>query len=1050
MRHRGCLLAGAFLARLLTAQGVTTAAIQGTVVGQDSAPIAGATVRVTSTLDGRRWEVPTRPTGRYLLEDVAVGGPYRVEVRALGFAPEARDRIVLPLGARLVADFTLQAAAAELSPVTVHATADPVLNPSRTGPAEIVSAARIATLPNLGRDFLTLTALSPQVAISPSSGNAPSGGITIAGQNRLLNGFQIDGGMNSDPYTGRLPGRETLRRPISIEALQEIQVSAAPLDVRHGGFAGGLVNAVTKSGTNTVHGSAFGFLASGALVGTNATGDDVGGFTTWQYGAAIGGPVVRDRAHYFVSVDVQHQVVPDPGPLISDTAGGADTRDIGIRYVSATRFQDILGNTYGLDAGTLGPSDGRVPATDVFGKITVQLGMNSHLELSHHYTDGDRGGFIGRLFGQYNLSSLGRRDPAAANASRLIWTSLLGGRWSSEVVASHLRLLDGCRPNGTYPLIRVTADRGLLVAGTPNMCPSSFVQDAFEVTANLTTGLGAHVMTFGTHAELLSFEDDQMNGRAGLWDFRNLDSLAAGRAFHYDRTLPGPSGSGAVRFRGRQIGVYAQDRWSPIPALTLTAGLRIDVPVLPDGVAANGSLEAALGVGTGRPPSSKLLWSPRVGMNYDLRGEGRTFLRGGVGLFTGRPPYGWVGAAYRDDGAHELVLSCDGADVPPFDPVSQPITCAGGVGPTARLSVFDPGVRFPQSLKVSLGADHRLPSDIVGTVDLLYTWGIHQLYLSDANLGAAIGAAVGEGGRPLYGAISATGLATPARRDAAFGQVIRLSNRSGDRTVALSTQLRKRFGDWAEGSVLYAHTRAWDRMSVPNPRAFANLGVTPLDGTLESRRLRTSYFEIPHRVELAAAARLPYRVRLALLYAGASGTPYTYTITGDANADGLGSSMFPNDIIYVPRSRTDISLDGNGSAAGMGTTAQQDSVYALLDSFVSEEPCLNRQRGRIMVRNSCRNAWFGTLNARLTKTFPTVAGQSIELTADMYNVLNVVNPGWGQSRVTTLNPSTPMVRLVGYDASAGRGIYRLQLPGLRQIQDLASRWQMELSVRYVF
>jgi hypothetical protein len=1049
MRQPLALVALAFVPRVLSGQGVTTAAIQGIVVGQDSAPIAGATVRVTNTPDGRRWEVATRPTGRYLLEDVAVGGPYRIEVRALGFAPEARTGIVLALGARLVADFTLRAAALELSPVTVHATADPILNPSRTGPAEIVSAARIATLPNLGRDFLTLAALSPQVAISPSSGNAPSGGITIGGQNRLLNGFQIDGGMNSDPYTGRLPGRETLRRPISLEALQEIQVSAAPLDVRHGGFAGGLVNAVTKSGTNAVHGSAFGFLASGALVGRNAAGDDVGGFTTWQYGAAIGGPLVRDRAHYFVSVDVQHQVVPDPGPLISDTAGGADVGNIGISYASAARFQNLL-QTYGLDPGTLGPSDGRVPATDVFGKITLQLGTNGHLELSHHYTDGDRRGFIGRLFGQYNLSSLGRRDPATANASRLIWTSLLGGRWSSEVIASYLRLLDGCRPNATYPLIRVTADRGLLVAGTPNMCPSSFVQDAFEVTANLTTGLGAHVITFGTHAEMLSFEDDQMNGRAGLWDFRNLDSLAAGRAFHYDRTLSGPSGTSAVRFRGRQIGVYAQDRWSPIPALTLTAGLRIDVPVLPDDVAANGSLEAALGVGTGRPPSGTLLWSPRVGINYDLRGEGHTFLRGGVGVFTGRPPYGWIGAAYRDDGAHELVLSCDGAGVRPFDPVGQPITCAGGAGPVPRLTVFDPKVRFPQSLKVSLGVDHRLMEDLVGTVDFLYTRAQDQLYLSDANLGAPTGAAAGEGGRPLYGAVSATGLATPARRDAAFGQVIRVSNRSGDRTVALSAQLRKQFGNWAEGSVLYAQTRAWDRMSVPNPRAFANLGVTPLDGTLESRRLRTSYFEIPHRVELAAALRLPYRVRLALLYAGASGTPYTYTITGDANADGIGSSLFPNDIVYVPRSRTDISLDGNGSAAGMGTTAQQDSVYTLLDSFISAEPCLNRQRGRIMVRNSCRNPWFGTLNARLTKTFPTRAGQSIELTADMYNVLNAVNPRWGQSRVTTLNPGTPVVRLVGYDASAGRGIYRLQLPGLRQIQDLASRWQMELSVRYVF
>src|SRR5205823_6490695 len=186
----------------------------------------------------------------------------------------------------------------------------PTLNPSRTGPAEIISAATIAALPNPGRDFLPLTLLSPQVAPSPSSRFAPSGGISIGGQNRLFNSFKIDGGVNQDLYTGRLPGRETLPRPISLEALEEIEVLPASFDVRYGATAGGLVNAVTKSGTNAVRGSVFGNLANGVLVGKNAAGEEVGDFTTSQYGGSVGGPIVRDRAHYFLSVDVQHRVVP--------------------------------------------------------------------------------------------------------------------------------------------------------------------------------------------------------------------------------------------------------------------------------------------------------------------------------------------------------------------------------------------------------------------------------------------------------------------------------------------------------------------------------------------------------------------------------------------------------------------------------------------------------------------------------------------------------------------------------------------------------------------
>jgi len=1010
------------------------------VLREDGAPIPGASVRVTNASNGQRWELVTPATGSYLLENVAVGGPYGIEVRALGFAPGGRTGILLALGQRLIADFVLRPAAIELSPVTVPAMSDPVLSPSRTGPAEIISAATIASLPNPGRDFLTLTVLSPQVALSPSSRFAPTGGISIGGQNRLFNSFQIDGGVNHDLYTGRLPGRETLPRPISLEALAEIQVVPVSFDVRLGASAGGLVNAVTKSGTNALHGSVFGSLANGGLVGKNAAGEPVGDFTTSQAGVSLGGPVARDRAHYFLSVDLQHRVVPDPGPLITNPASGADAL--------ATRFQDILSNTYGLDPGTQ-RLDMRVPTRDVFGKITVQLGASGHLEASHHYVHGDRRGFVDRQTPDlYNLSSAGQENPATGNASRLIWTALAAGRWSSELIMSYLDLHDECRPAASYPATVVRPNRGALslAAGTPVTCPSAFAQQALEVTENLTVGFGAHVLTVGTQGELLHFADNLLTTSRGLWNFESLDSLEVGRAYHYERVLPGALRAGDVDFRGRQIGGYLQDRWNPTPGLTVTAGLRVDVPVLPDAIPTNEPLKDSLGIDTGRLPSGNLLWSPRLGVNYDLRGEGRTFLRGGVGLFSARPPYTWFGNAYRDDGTKELFIICDETQVPRFDPVNQPATCANGTGPKPRFSFFDPEVRLPQNLKVTLGLDHGFPRAVVGTIDLLYTRAVHELYVSDANLLPPSGAAAGEGGRPLYGTVRGT----TARRDSAFGPVIRVSNRGGDHAVSLSAQLRKQFGDRGEVSVLYSYSRAWDRMSLVNYPARANLEQTPLDGTLDDRRLRTSFFERPHRVLLNGTVRLPYHVRLSLLYTGTSGGPFTYVINGDANADGIGTGPLKNDIVYVPFDRADIALDGNGSAAGVGTSAQQDSVYALLDGFIRAEPCLRSQRGRILERNSCRNAWFGTLSARLTKAFPTVAGQSLEVTADVYNVLNLMNQQWGQYRVTTLDPRIPLLSLAGYDTTRARGVYQVQLRGRNQAQDLESRWQVVLGARYAF
>ncbi len=914
------LVALAALPRLAAAQGITTAAIEGQVSAEDGSPVSGAAIRVLNQSNGAHWEVGTSGAGRFLLEDVAVGGPYRIEARALGFAPDEMIGITLALGQRFVADFRLRPLAVELTPVTVMATTDPMLNPGRTGPAEVISRSQIAETPNLGRDFLVLTALSPQTVVSPSAGAAPSGGIAIGGQNRLLNGFQIDGGTNQDPYMGRLPGRETLPRPIALQALEEVQVMAAPFDVRYGGFAGGLVNAVTRSGSNAIHGSVFGIHHNKALSGAGVAGKI--DFQNWQFGAVVGGPIARDRAQYFLSVEVQDRTLPDPGPLISGS--GADTV-IGVSYASAVRFQNILRDTFGLDPGTLGPVDGRQATQDLFAKVTLHLGTNSRLEASHHYAHGNREAFAGRRAALYALSSTRNENPSTANTSRLIWTSVIGGRWSNELIGSYLRLHDECWPDANYPAIVVQVNPGALWAGPQGSCnPTSVIQDAAELTENLTAGFGPHVLTAGVHGEVLRFRDELPPGERGVWSFSGLDSLAVGIARRYQR----PIIPGGLDFRGRQLDAYVQDRWSLTRRLALTLGLRAELTLLPDAGATNDSLKAALGIDTGKLPGGTPLWSPRLGFSYDL-GGGQGYVRGGAGLFSGRLPYNWLAGAYRGNGLRELFLVCAGRS-PPLrfvDPLIEPDACDDGTGPKPQLSYFDPDFRFPQNLKLALGVDHRLPGGLVGTVDVLSTRAVHQMYLTDANLFSPTGVAGGENNRPMYGTIDAKGSATLARRDPALGQVVRIVSGSGDNALSLSGQLRKRFGDVAEASAFYAYTRARDRMSLVNYNAARqNLEHTPLDGTLEDRTLRTSYFEVPHRVQFSASVRLPYRVWLSALYAGQSGTPYTYVVTGDANADGMPQTQFASDIMYVPRDRADISIDGNAARAGAGTVAEQDSA----------------------------------------------------------------------------------------------------------------------------
>jgi hypothetical protein len=338
---------------------------------------------------------------------------------------------------------------------------------------------------------------------------------------------------------------------------------------------------------------------------------------------------------------------------------------------------------------------------------------------------------------------------------------------------------------------------------------------------------------------------------------------------------------------------------------------------------------------------------------------------------------------------------------------------------------------------VALGVDLRLPAGMVGTLDLLYLRGVSQYYATDVNL-EPTGTAAGEGGRVLYGAFDpATGDGTPNRRSAAFGPVIEVRNASGDRSFVATAQLQKRFVSGAEIGLSYTYTDSKDRMSAAGDLASVNIGsANILDGTLDERRLAASLYSVPHKITLVGAVDLPFRVRFSLFYNGFSGLPYTYRVLGDANADGVTvfSELELNDPVYVPRDAADITL---------ADPAQWDT----LDTYIRSRSCLQSQRGKLMRRNSCRDPWVTLMNARLSKVFPTVGGQSIELIADFFNVPNLLDGDWGVRRSTA---GTAILGLVGYDATNGRGIYEFSRRDPNRRDAEASRWRMQMGARYTF
>jgi hypothetical protein len=1029
------------------AQGVTSAAVVGRLTDEGGSPVEAAIVSLINTSTGQRYVVRSSGDGRYFIENAQVGGPYTIEVRAVGFEQARTENITLRLGQRLEQNFSLRRTAVQVAGITVQATADSIISASRTGAQTFVSNTAIENLPSLGRNFTDFIQIVPQVVTA----NVP--GATLGGQNNRFNNIQIDGGVNNDVFglaASGTPGGQANAHPISIEAVREYQVLIAPYDVRQGSFTGGLINAVTKSGSNEFHGSAWGYLQNQGFVGKDTAGNKPADFTQSQYGLSFSGPIIRDKLQFFASADLQHRVAPFVGQLINaDTAGGVDSIGVGIRQSRADSVTTILQNVYGFNPGTYAAPDIGNPDKNIFAKVTAQLGTNHALELSHNFVDANQDNLIHNSTATgfrdgYQLSSSGYMFSTKTNTTRAKLTSTISNRYSNELLLGWQRIRDIRDLANSVPLIFVAGNRPgtNIAAGADRFSQGNQLnQDIYELTDNFTFAKGSHLVTVGTHNEFFHFFNVFFPGSYGVWGFASPESLAVGNANHYEIALPLRPGGPTADFHVKQFGFYAQDQVTPKPGLTITGGLRVDIPSL-DKPVQNDSLAASpLGVNTGDFPSGNLLWSPRLGFNWDLRNDQTTQVRGGIGIFSGRPPYVWISNAYGNTGREQVLLVCTGASVPTFtpgfvtDPSSQPTQCTAGGPPTppaASVVFYDPNFKFPQNLKLSLGVDRKLGWGVVGTLDFLFTKSINQFYIMDVNLQGIQSTLSGEGGRAVYGATGGASV-SPLRVTSSFRDVLRHENRSQDRSISIAAQAQKRFSNSLEFNVSYAYSHTEDLFSMTSSIASSNYRFTALDGTVANRNLRTSVFDIPHKITASATVHTKFDFLVSLIYVGQSGSPFTYAVSNDINGDGFGG----NDIVYVPRDSADMTMTNPAD-------------WATLNSYINSEPCLSSNRGRLLPRNSCRNPWTNFLNASVAKVVPTVGGQSIEIRADVFNVLNLINGDWGLIRSTSGFEEANLLRQTGFDTVNQRGIYSLSLPQRNRVQTNSSLWRLQLGLKYLF
>ena len=633
------------------AQGVTSAAIRGVVRGEVGEPLADVEILATNGSTGQRFAGRSRADGRFNIENVAVGGPYTVEARLIGRRPVQVLGVVLTLGQATSLELTMPTATVELTAITVSGAAvDPLTSVSRTGSSVYVSDTAIARLPTLNRNFTDFVLTLSQAE-----------GTSIGGQHNRLNNVQIDGVSNNDLFglgaTGQ-PGGQVDAKSISLEAVREYQVLIAPFDVRQGGFAGGLVNAVTRTGTNRWRMSLFEYHQNEGFVGRYMIDDTTksasfGEYQQNQYGFSVSGPLRRDRAHFIVVGEWQGREFPSAG----NTIGRETDAVAGIATDSATRLVNVLQNTYNSNAGSFLATTIPQPNRNFFARVDVQLNPNHTLTIRDNYVSAEDLN-LSRSRTSYRLSSNGYRIENSTNSLAAQLNSTLGGgRYYNELRIGYQSIRDRRNPEARYPELSISNTSsiggsnvsGAFIVGAERFSQANELdQGIFELTDDLTFTRGAHTLTVGTHNEFISFRNLFFPSSTGFWSFGSIAALEAGTPTSFSRTIPYSDAAigvpgGLVRgvpvadWNVSQFGLYAQDQWSPSPRLVITAGLRFDIPTIPTAPTYNGAADTAFSIRTDAMPSGNILWSPRLGFNWAPDAARRTVVRGGTGVFTGRP-----------------------------------------------------------------------------------------------------------------------------------------------------------------------------------------------------------------------------------------------------------------------------------------------------------------------------------------------------------------------------------------------------------------------------
>ncbi len=1015
---------------------VTTSSLTGTIKDSQET-LVGASVKATHTPTGTVYGASTNVNGKYSINNLRVGGPYTVEVSYLGYRSFKVTDVYLQLGETLTLNSLLEKAGQQLQEVVVTASKDNTFNSKRTGAATNIGKDQLEKLPTLSRSLQDFTRLTPQ-----ANGNS------FGGANNRFNNITIDGAVNNDVFGlsgSGTPGGQANTQPISLDAIQEIQVVLAPYDVTQGNFTGGGVNAVTRSGTNKFEGSAYFFGRNENTGGKNVlTNTKSSSFMNNQYGFRFGGPIVKDKLFFFVNAELQRIESP-----LFNNAGEAGSA---ITAATAKSIADYALATWNYDVGSYGPEVIQTENNKVFAKLDWNINPKNQLTVRYNYIDAfddniSRSGTFFR-FGN-NAYKFENKQHVGVMELR----TKLSDKVSNNLILGYSRIRDSRNTAGSlFPQITILnidniSSNSAELGSQRSSAANELDQDVIEFTDNLKVNLGKHNLTFGTHNEFFSFRNLFINNYNGRWDFNNVADFLSNTPARVRATyslIPGeptPSAS----FKAAQLGFYAQDEFEAAKGLKLTAGIRIDMPIFGDTPLRNPKIEASFpDYRTDNMPSSKPLFAPRLGFNYDVFGDRSLQIRGGSGIFTGRVPFVWLSNQFSNSGMLFGTVDRKNTVASPLSFVSDPTNqqSAGAGSTRAEVNLVAKDFKLPQVFRNNLAFDVKLPFGITGTLEGIYSKTLNNVVYKDINLKEST-ATIASGlsnyadMRPAYG----------AKFDSPnFTNVILLDNTNKGYTYSLTAQLQKRFDFGLSTMVAYTNGKATSVNDGTSSTAFSNWEFLQGVSNPNNPGLTTSSFQVRHRMVGSLDYKFNYGKNkasgtgISLFYAGRSGTPFTYLYNGDLNGDG----GFSNDLIFVPEFASQIKLVASGST----TAAAQ---WTALDAFIKADPYLSTRRGKYAERNGAETPWEHQFDVRITQDFGAIVKGSknkIQLTFDIFNVGNLLNKDWGRQYFV----SNQALTLITYSTSNGGG-YTFKAPSTGkgyQTSGFGSAWSGQFGVRYLF